>query len=128
MGEGDFRVMIRQSTINVLDFSVILGFRRPRETRWFRLRRYNGQHPGEHRNKLERERDRKSWQRLRGCHIHLATARYQERGFEEDAYAVPTEKYTSVDGAIELLMDECGFEKPVQEPPNPSQGSFWPER
>jgi hypothetical protein len=26
---GDFRIMIRQSIINLLDFSVILGFRRP---------------------------------------------------------------------------------------------------
>src|SRR5579859_5715913 len=53
-GEGDFRIMIRQSTINPLDFSVVLGFKRPRESRWFILRRYNGQHPGEHRNRLER--------------------------------------------------------------------------
>src|SRR5579859_2302818 len=80
-GEGDFRIMIRQSTINPLDFSVVLGFKRPRESRWFILRRYNGQHAGEHRNRLEQPPKRKERTGLRGCHIHMATARYQETGF-----------------------------------------------
>ena len=118
--DGEFRIMMRQSTLNPLDFSVILGVKRPRENRWFRLRRYNGLHPplGEHRNRIER-------QRVRGFHVHTATLRYQQRGLDEDGFAVMNSAYDEVNRALELMLSECGFVKPTQtEPGDPNQGSF----
>lgn len=126
--EGSFRIMVRQSTINPLDFSVILGFRRPREAHWFRLRRYNGLHPGEHRNRLERASTTEGRSGMRGFHIHVATARYQERGLQEDGYAIGTEKYGNVESAIQLMISECGFQMPPERPENLAQGEFWPKR
>src|SRR5579862_2084939 len=103
--EGQFRIMLRESTVSRLDFSAILGFRRPKETRWFKLRRYNGLHPGAHKNKIE-----KKWLE-RTFHIHTATERYQRAGFEEEGFAVVSTKYADIRGALDLMIAECGFEK-----------------
>jgi hypothetical protein len=50
--------------------------------------------------------------RFRGFHIHYATQRYQEAGWDIDDYAEPTEKYGTLDQALELYFDECNFIKP----------------
>ncbi|MBI4479507.1 MAG: hypothetical protein HY651_05750 [Acidobacteria bacterium] len=95
-----FVIVIRQGIMNVMDFSVILGYEVPEVHRVFRLRRYNGKHM--HTNTLERETfDR--------THIHTATERYQEMGFREDLFAVPDDRYYSVETAIKCLLDDCGF-------------------
>ena len=86
VNEGIFRVMIRKNLINPLDFSVILGYIPKGRLSLLRLRRYNGVH--EHTNRLE-------GMRFRGFHIHHATQRYQEAGWDIDDYAEPTEKYPS---------------------------------
>lgn len=39
---SEFRLIMRQNRINLLDFSVILAVRVPRSNQLFRLRRYNG--------------------------------------------------------------------------------------
>jgi len=49
---SEFRIVIRQSSFNALDFSVILGYLPPSSTQLFRLRRYNGK-SHEHSNLLE---------------------------------------------------------------------------
>ncbi|MBS1813706.1 MAG: hypothetical protein JSS87_02405 [Acidobacteria bacterium] len=59
-----FRIILRQSLHNVLDFSAILTFVHP-TSQTIRLRRYNGK-SHEHTNKLER-------QTFYDFHIHLAT-------------------------------------------------------
>lgn len=104
--ERTFRVMIRKNLINPLDFSVILGYIPKERLNILRLRRYNGIH--EHTNKLEGVR-------FRGFHIHYATQRYQEAGWDIDDYAEPTEKYGTIDQALELYFDECNFIKPEDE-------------
>jgi len=103
---GTFRVIIRKNRINPLDFSAILGYIPLERLRLFRLRRYNGIH--KHTNKIERNS-------FRAFHIHYATQRYQESGWDIDAYAELTDKYTTIDGAWELLLDECNFIRPETE-------------
>jgi len=99
---SDFRLILRQSDLNPLDFSAILAYQPPNTNEVFRLRRYNGKH-GEHTNKLEH-------QRFFDFHIHLATQRYQDAGFDEDAYAEPTGRYADLDRAARCLIEDCAFE------------------
>ena len=42
MAGTEFRLILRQSRINILDFSIILAVLVPQSTQVFRLRRYNG--------------------------------------------------------------------------------------
>lgn len=98
---SDFRVIVRQSAINPLDFSVILGYRPTSGPRLFRLRRYNGL-SHEHRNRIEGDR-------FYAFHIHTATERYQLLGMEEDSFAVPTTQYADLSEAIRVLALECRF-------------------
>lgn len=108
-GNG-FRLIIRQSNINPLDFSVILTYQIPSSNQSFRLRRYNGR-SHQHSNKLER-------QTFYDFHIHTATERYQERdGFDEDGYAEPTERYATLDAALQCMINDCGFQPPVEANP-----------
>lgn len=48
-----FKIILRQSRINILDFSVILGYMPPKSNIMFRLRRYNGK-SHEHTNVIEK--------------------------------------------------------------------------
>jgi len=52
--DSSFVIKLRLSSENPLDFSVILGYKPPKSTKIFRLRRYDGK-SHEHRNKLENE-------------------------------------------------------------------------
>jgi len=107
---GDrFVVMIRQSEINPLGFSCILGYRLPGFTTIFRLRRYNGIHT--HSNTIEKTPE------FRNFHRHTATKRYQELGAKEDHFAELDDRFHNLDEAIKCLLDDCGFQKP--EPPLP---------
>ncbi|MEN6643962.1 MAG: hypothetical protein ABFE08_16115 [Armatimonadia bacterium] len=109
MGDNghEFRIILRQSRLNAMDFSAILAHVPADSHTAFRLRRYNGK-TGEHTNSLERER-------MDGFHIHFATQRYQEHGQAEDAYAEPTSRYATLGDAVECLLDDCGFVRPPQE-------------
>lgn len=102
---GQFRLILRQSLLNTLDFSVILGVRPSDTSQIFRLRRYNGK-SHEHTNALEAET-------FYDFHIHLATERYQELGIREDSYAVPTDRYADFEGALTSMIADCGFVLPV---------------
>lgn len=98
-----FRIVLRKSNINPLDFSVILGYLSEETSQMFRLRRYNGK-SHEHTNPIER-------QSFYSCHIHEATERYQDLGMREDTFGVATDRYADIDGAISCMLTDCGFER-----------------
>jgi len=101
---SQFRLILRRSRLNPLDFSVILAYRLPDSSRLFRLRRYNGR-SHEHRNRLEGTR-------FYDFHIHYATERYQDLGAREDAYAESADTFSTLEAARELLFAECGVLRP----------------
>jgi len=102
-----FRLIVRQNQIDVLDFSVILGWEMPSPIRVFRLQRCNGR-SHEHCNPLE------GGETFFDFHIHTATERYQLHGSSEEHYAQPTGAYTDLRGAIRHLLESCAFEAPTQ--------------
>jgi hypothetical protein len=101
---SDFRLILRQSALNVLDLSVILAVLPPDTNQPFRLRRYNGK-SHRHTNKIERAT-------FYGFHIHYATERYQEFSGVEDQYAEPADSFSDLYSALTRLIDECGFVPP----------------
>ena len=105
-----FRVIFRQNGLNFLDFSIILAVRVPQSNRLFRLRRYNGR-SHQHTNSIERDT-------FYGYHIHMATERYQEIGAQEDAYAEVTDRYNDLPGALQCLLQDAGFDLPIDSQPN----------
>ncbi len=100
---GRFTIKLRQNTLNVFDFSAILGYHMPGSTRVFLLRRYNGRH--RHKNPLEK-------MIIDDFHVHTATERYQAAGEDEEAYAESTKRYQSLDAALGCLLRDCGFRLP----------------
>jgi hypothetical protein len=98
---SDFRIIVRQSVVNPLDFSVILGYRPVLGPRLFRLRRYNGR-SHEHRNRIEGDR-------FYDFHIHAATERYQLLGMDEDGFAIPTNRYADLTAAFQAIAVDCAF-------------------
>ena len=111
---NEFRLILRQNSINQLDFSVILAVQVPQSNQLFRLRRYNGK-SHEHTNRIENET-------FYDFHIHFATERYQQRGAREDTYAKPTDRYAGYHGALDCLIDDANFEVPPE-----SQGNLFKE-
>ena len=109
---NSFRLILRQSLFNPLDFSVILAWLPPQIGTPFRLRRYNGK-SHEHTNTLESHK-------FYDFHVHRATERYQKSGLREDAFADPTDRYQYFGGALLCMIEECGF----QLPGNPQSGLF----
>ena len=106
--ENRFVLKLRQSCVNPLNFSVILGYRVPGLNTIFRLRRYNGKH--QHTNVLEKLS-------FFDFHIHEATERYQRPGFNEDHFAEPTARFYSLESAIQCLLSDCGFSSPMENSP-----------
>ena len=100
---GRYKVILRQSSHNSLDFSVILALDPPDSNILFRLRRYNGK-SHEHTNHLEK-------QRFYDFHIHTATERYQDLGTREDAFAEPTDRYGDLHSAVRCLLTDCNFDQ-----------------
>ena len=100
----EFQLILRQSQINVLDFSIILAVRIAKSTQLFRLRRYNGK-SHEHTNIIENVT-------FFDFHIHFATERYQDVGTREDAFAESTDRYSDIHGAIQCLIDDANLEVP----------------
>lgn len=94
-----FRIRIRENTINILDFSVILIYI-DENRKYHILRRYNGKHI--HKNQIEKDK-------FRDFHIHKATQRYQEAGFRMDAYAEITDSYNNWKDAFTKMLIECNF-------------------
>ena len=109
---SQFRLILRQSSFNPLDFSVILAWLPPQTTTPFRLCRYNGK-SHEHTNTLE-------LRTFYDFHVHRATARYQQSGLREDTFAEPTTRYQDFGSALQCVIQDCGF----QLPPNHQSGLF----
>ncbi|GAB4206409.1 MAG: hypothetical protein Fur0023_16270 [Bacteroidia bacterium] len=107
-GQSEFLIIIRKSTKNELDFSVILAFRNKEHDKYFILRRYNGK-SHRHTNKLENDA-------FYDFHIHYATERYQKHGLREDYYAEKTDKYNNIESAIQIMIRECNIK--LKEIPN----------
>jgi hypothetical protein len=97
-----YRLILRQSNFNTLDFSVILTVCPPDLNQLFRLRRYNGK-SHEHTNQIEENT-------FYDFHIHHATERYQENGSREDAFAEITDRYADFHTALRCMLKDCGFE------------------
>lgn len=99
-----FRLILRQSNLDPLDFSVIVGYEIPQTNLLFRLRRYNGNSHW-HTNRIERTT-------ISGYHIHQATQRYQEIGLSEDGFAESTQRYADIASALQCALNDCGFDIP----------------
>jgi hypothetical protein len=104
---SEFRLVLRQSLLNVLDFSAILSFIPKSSSQLFRLRRYNGK-SHEHTNQIEH-------QTFYEFHLHFATERYQASGLREDAFAQVTNRYGDFQGALDCLIQDCGLVLPTDE-------------
>ena len=104
VGGSEFSLILRQSEVDNLNYSVILAYNIPRSNKLFRLCRYNGKHW--HTNRLER-------QSFYDFHIHQATERYQEVGLREDTFAEPTNRYSNIHEALDCLIQDCGFDLPT---------------
>ena len=102
----EFRLILRQSTLNQFDFSIILAVRVPQSNQLFRLRRCNGR-SHEHTNHIEGAT-------FYDFHVHLATERYQVLGAREDAYAEPTGRYGDYRGALQCMFADANFEVPSE--------------
>ena len=107
-GNGsEFRLILRQSQINVLDFSIILGILIPESNRVFRLRRHNGKSHS-HTNHIENET-------FYDFHIHMATERYQQIGAREDTYAEVTNRYSNLQEALTRMLRDVSFVFPDED-------------
>jgi hypothetical protein len=102
---NEFWLILRQSVINPLNFSIILAYRPPKSNQLFRLRRYNGRH--RHTNLIEGKT-------FYDFHIHQATARYQDMGAKEDAYAEPSDRFSDFSQALRCMLKDCGFQVPIE--------------
>jgi len=104
-----YRLILRQSNFNPLDFSIILVVNQPDSNQLFRLRRYNGK-SHEHTNKIEGNT-------FYDFHIHHATECYQDTGYREDAFAEATNRYADFHEALLCMLEDCGFEAPHDSEP-----------
>lgn len=91
-----FRVYKRQNTIFPNDYSCGISVV-PRSSEVVTLARYNGD-SHEHGNELEGT----VFKYL--PHIHVTTERYIMAGRKPDTYAEPTERYSTLDGALHCLL------------------------
>lgn len=82
--EGKWRIFLRRSKENPLDFSCGLGFIPKGRNHAFILIRYNGK-SHQHKNQLENENT------FYDFHIHQATEKYQKSSHKNEHYARPTE-------------------------------------
>jgi hypothetical protein len=101
---NQFRLILRQSNFNVLDFSIILAHCPADTNQIFRLRRYNGK-SHEHTNTIE-------YETFYDFHTHTATERYQELGSREDAYAESSKRFSDFHSAVNCMLSDCALELP----------------
>lgn len=102
-----FRIITNLNKKYPSDFSVILAVIDPKTGVAFRVLRYNGMPKRPHNNKIEK-------QKIYGYHIHSATERYQERGYDEETYVEETDRYNNLEGALQCLIQDANFELPAQ--------------
>ncbi len=112
-----FRIIVRKNALNQLDFSLILTFK-DADGSEFVLRRYNGKHPSQHTNRLEKAHDEPGSTFRNAFHIHKATQRYQEEGLPIDGYAEVTAEYASFDTALQAFVGSNGIVLPGDDEPS----------
>lgn len=99
-GSHRFELYIRQNSIDVENYSCGLAYNHPCGER-IPLARYNGSNH-DHRNPLE------GGELIRfKCHIHKATQRYIEMGDKAEKFAVTTDRYSDLSGALHCLIMDC---------------------
>lgn len=98
---SQFKIILRQNSLNIFDFSVILSFVPKGSNQDFKLRRYNGK-SHQHTNKIEKET-------FYDFHIHQATERYQNFGSKEESFAKTTKRYSDIKMAFNCLMQDCNI-------------------
>lgn len=103
---SSFVIKLRLSLENPLDFSAILGIVPAKSSKTFLLRRYNGK-SHEHRNKIE------NGDVFYDFHIHTATERYQREGSKEEYFAEITDRYSTVQEALNCLIADCNMILPI---------------
>lgn len=101
-----FRLRLRQSLDNVLDFTSMICFGHTTSSDLFILCRYNGK-SHEHRNKIERGPV------FYDFHIHMATQRYQDGGFNEEFFAVVTDRYSNIQEAFYCMASDWNIQLPA---------------
>lgn len=89
-------VIVRAHIRRKTSFSVILMYGKQI------VIRYNGYH-SDHTNMLERDK-------IRGPHIHKLTERYQEATDRPDGFAVQTDKFSDLSGAIRSFQKDMNIE------------------
>jgi len=102
---SSFIIKVRISNENSLDFSAILGYTPSKSTKLFLLCRYNGK-SHEHKNKLESENA------FYDFHKHTATERYQREGTKEEYFAEITNRYSTIQEALNCLIADCNVALP----------------
>jgi hypothetical protein len=102
---SDFVLNVRQNARDPYDFSVILtlagGLRR------LNLRRHNGSNHA-HLNVLEGTRVDYV------PHVHMATERYQDAGYQAEGYAEAATEFSDLGGALRSMVLDAGFDSPAQ--------------
>ncbi len=78
------------------------------------LKRYNGANHN-HCNQLEKQ------QLGYTCHIHIATEKYIKASRKAEGFAMATDKYTTLEGAIHCLVTDCKISGISTIPDNTSQ-------
>lgn len=100
-----FDLHVRQSALDPYDYSVVLLVIRGGHGTI--LRRHNGtSHP--HLNHLEGTRVDFV------PHVHTATERYQDAGFNAEHYAEVTEDFADLAGALQSMLSAAAFRPPPQ--------------
>jgi hypothetical protein len=106
-----FAIHLRQSAIDAYAFSVILTVSLADNGPELRLRRHNGRGHS-HVNKIEGTRLPSTF------HVHIATERYQQRGFDIDGFAEATTAFSDLATALDAMLRAANFTPP-------DQGSLW---
>ena len=96
--EGDWQIYLRRNRENALDFSCGMEFVPKGRNQGFTLRRYNGKHY--HSNRLEEQAP------FYDFHIHQATEKYQRSSYKDEHYAMPTDRYADLVGALRCLLTD----------------------
>lgn len=107
-----FRIIVKKSKFDNNNFCLTFGVYPIKSKILFRLLRYDGSSHA-HTNKCLRG-DRIQFIEYK-FHIHVATERYQDMGLDEDYYAEPTDKYDSLNGALDCLLEDSNFILPEGE-------------
>lgn len=94
-----FSLYLRQNMRIANNFSCGLLLKHPQGN--ITLTRYNGS-DHDHENPLDFDTRVSNT-----CHIHVATARYMNAGRKPEHYAVNTDRYTDLDGALRALIFDC---------------------